>query len=247
MAGSAAEDLAAFDVPTIDTLYESFILGNDLSLKCFLRAWAKVKFVSIYDKKSERGCIQLVSDLLQKGVESLDRCNCIERRVFSLYLLSCVFLTQPLPKIPIKITLKLMNELEELISRTADIPDVLTVAKGLNDRNAYCITYSFTTYGPRTNKSSSEHAKVDHKLAQDRFNSLKKSLLVHVGQISQVHKEYEEIKKSQKEVLEVMEPVSEEILEYSKTIDNINPSKSTSTKATEAEDIGQRRRRLKNK
>lgn len=231
----------------VESLFESFNSKQDLSLKSFLKSWVDVKFSSIYDKTSGRDLHSWLVKLFETNVQSFDKCNCLERRIFSLFLVACVFLSQPDDhKVPIRITIKLLQDLQELIAtcEMSDINDVANVARGLVNKDAYLVVHSFTSWGPAGQKT---RQVVTNRLDQDRFNSVKQVLEDHCEKYSQLHKQYEELKESHKDILNLLESTPDEVSKNLIKLKDLNPNKSneSSTDTTETEDIGQRRRRLK--
>lgn len=225
-------------------MFEQFTNDSNLTIRSFLKAWCTCKFTELYENKPERELIDFISQLLQTTVESFAKCNSIERRVFSLYLAASVFLTQPIPfKMPIKITPILFDDLIEMISQVPHVKDVQAIAHGLSSKDAWCLIYSFQVYGPKI-KTNGKASKVDNQLSQDRFNLLKSSLRELATQVSEGHEEYEKLKLDKG--IDVLDPTPDRVGAFFNEIDTINTSK-TQLKQEQSDDIGLKRRNLKNK
>lgn len=227
------------------SMYEQFTLDSSLTLKSFLKVWFTCEFIKIYETISEREKAEFIRQLFLTTVESFSKCNGLPRRVFSLYLAASVFFTQPLDfKIPIKLTRAQFDDLIDLTTQTSHVRDVLATVQGLKSKNAWCLVHSHQTYGPKI-KMNNKTTKVDQQLSQDRFNSLKNSLKEYVERVSQGHDTYEKLKTERN--IDILDPTPDQVGEFFKSIDSINCCKPQSKPETKAEDIGMKRRNLKNK
>ena len=109
---------------------------------------------------------------------------------------------------------------------------------------AKCLVYSHQIYGPKI-KINSRTAKKDDQLSRDRFNSLKNCLKEYVERVSQSHSEYEKVKLESN--IDILDPAPDEVGEFFERIDSIYGSKSQAKSEVKTDDIGLKRRNLKNK
>lgn len=258
-----AQYIAAGYGADLDNLLKAFSDAKTLRFSDFSQYWRDKKFSFIFcGKVSENELHEFLDEVYLITLAEMKEDNDMTRRVGALYTLYGIYFKQPLPsKVPIRVTLETWPHIQNLITFARDNfhDDVCHIWKKLQSAGAIHFVHTPRPCGPSYIRN---YKLIDdeHDGACDDGDHWKESLHQLMSDLSEIQGQYNDMKQVQAESeirdlkliddaffnhLRIM--VNGVAVKSERPTEMTTPTHEIVDCKEDSEDIGERRRRLKNR
>lgn len=245
----------------METLMKKFHETNSLRFVDFAKCWREMRMSLIFCGFTKRvELLEFVEECCIITSGELSESNDVSRRVAALYLLYSLHFKQPMNvKSPIRVTIKMYAEIKSLIefARANGHYDIFYCWRKLVTGGSIEQVHALRLYGPayiRGSKLLPGFVRSTNELAHELSDEVQPQL----DELSQIHSQYMEMKRAIKDSgyngqVEMLGCITDNILsDFKKRLSLFTEAYTTQplnqlAVTNEAEDIGAKRRKLRNR